>query len=161
MDQLRSAVLATATLLVGLSAGVFFAYSTSVMLALRHVDDRTFVDVMQKINTAILNPWFMTAFMGALLAAIAAVLLHLGGAHRPMLPWLIAATVLYAVVFVVTAAVNVPLNDQLGAAGPVSSIPDLPAVRAAFEASWNRWNLVRTVSSAGALLSLAVALLKH
>ncbi|MET7425710.1 anthrone oxygenase family protein [Dactylosporangium sp. NPDC005555] len=161
MEQLRSAVLATATLLVGLSAGVFFAYSTSVMLALRRVDDRTFVDVMQKINAAILNGWFLTAYVGALLAAIAAVLLHLGGTHRPMLPWLIAATVLYLVVFVATAAVNVPLNNQLDAAGPVASIPDPATVRAAFEDTWNRWNTVRTLSSAGALLCLAVALLRH
>ena len=157
MEQMRSAVLAAATLFVGLSAGVFFAYSTSVMLARRKVDDRTFVDVMQKINTAILNGWFLTAYAGALLAALAAVLLHLGGAHRAVLPWLVAATLLYAVVFVVTAAVNVPLNNQLDAAG----LTDPAAARAAFEASWNRWNTVRTVSSAGALLTLAVALLRH
>ena len=157
MEQLRSAVLAAATLFVGLSAGVFFAYSTSVMLALRKVDDRTFVDVMQKINTVILNGWFLTAYVGALLAALAAVLLHLGGAHRAALPWLVAAALLYAVVFVVTAAVNVPLNNQLDAAG----LTDPAAARAAFEASWNRWNTVRTVSSAGALLTLAVALLRH
>jgi uncharacterized membrane protein len=157
MEQLRSVVLAIATLLVGLSAGVFFAYSTSVMLALKRVDDRTFVDVMQKINIAILNGWFLTAYVGAMLAAVAAVVLHLGGAHRAMLPWLIAATVLYAVVFIVTAAINVPLNNQLDAAG----LTDPAAARAAFEATWNRWNTVRTVASASALLTLAIALLRH
>jgi uncharacterized membrane protein len=157
MEQLRSAVLATATLLVGLSAGVFFAYSTSVMLALRRVDDRTFVDVMQKINSAILNGWFLSVYVGALLAAIAAVLLQLGGPHRGVLPWLIAAALLYLVVIVVTATVNIPLNNQLDAAG----LTDPTAARAVFEASWNRWNTVRTVSSAGALLTLAIALLRH
>jgi uncharacterized membrane protein len=157
MEQLRSAVLVTATLFVGLSAGVFFAYSTSVMLALRRVEDRTFVDVMQKINVAILNGWFLAVYVGAMLAAIAAVLLSLGGAHRAMLPWLIAATVLYAVTFIATATVNVPLNNQLDAAG----LTDPTAARAAFEATWNRWNTVRTVSSAGALLTLAIALLRH
>lgn len=157
MEQLRSAVLATATLLVGLTAGVFFAYSTSVMLALDKVDDRTFVDVMQKINTVIVNGWFMTAFLGALAGSIAALLLHLGGAHRAMLPWLVAATVLCVVTVLVTGAVNVPLNDKLAAAG----LTDPAAARAAFEATWNRWNVVRTVSSAGALLTLAIALLKR
>ena len=157
MEQLRSAVLATATLLVGLSAGVFFAYSTSVMLALRRVDDRTFVDVMQKINTAILNGWFLTAYVGALLAAIAAVLLQLGGPHRAALPWLVAAAVLYLVVIVVTATANIPLNNQLDAAG----LTDPAAARAAFEATWNRWNTIRTISSAGALLTLAIALLRY
>ncbi|MET7394382.1 anthrone oxygenase family protein [Dactylosporangium sp. NPDC005572] len=161
MEQLRSTVLAAATLLVGLSAGVFFAYSTSVMLALKRVDDRTFVDVMQKINVAILNGWFLTVYVGALLAAVAAALLHLGGGHRQPLPWLVAAVVLYGVVFVVTAAINVPLNNQLNAAGPAAGIPDLAAVRASFEADWVRWNLVRTVASAGALLTLAIALLRR
>ncbi|GGM07083.1 DUF1772 domain-containing protein [Dactylosporangium sucinum] len=161
MEQLRTTVLAAATLLVGLSAGVFFAYSTSVMLALKRVDDRTFVDVMQKINAAILNGWFLTVYVGALLAAVAAALLHLSGGHRRALPWLIAAAVLYGVVFVVTAAINVPLNNRLDAAGPVAGIADLSAVRASFEADWVRWNLVRTVASAGALLTLAVALLRR
>ncbi|GAA2612061.1 hypothetical protein GCM10010399_48690 [Dactylosporangium fulvum] len=161
MQQLRTIVLAAATLLVGLSAGVFFAYSTSVMLALKKVDDRTFVDVMQKINMAILNPWFLTAYVGALLTAIAAILLYLSGGHRGPLPWLIAAALLYGVAFVVTAAVNVPLNDQLAAAGPVDRIADPAAVRASFEAGWVRWNLIRTVASAGSLLALAIGLLRH
>ena len=157
---MRSFVLAAATLLVGLSAGVFFAYSTSVMLALHKLEDRTFIDVMQKINTSILNGWFLTVFVGALIAAIVAVLVHLQGGHRGPLPWLIAAAALYAVTFVVTMALNVPMNDQLNAAGPVAAIADPAAVRRVFEGPWVGWNLVRTVSSAGSLLAMAVALLK-
>jgi uncharacterized membrane protein len=157
---MRNTVLALATLLVGLSAGVFFAYSTSVMLALKQVDDRTFVDVMQKINTAILNGWFLTAYVGALLAAIVAVLLHLTGGHRAPLPWLLAALALYAVAFIVTAAINVPMNNQLDAAGPVAALPDPAAVRQSFESGWVRWNVVRTVSSAWSLLALAIALIR-
>lgn len=161
MEQLRTILLAAATVTVGLAAGVFFAYSTSVMLALRKVDDRAFIDVMQKINVAILNGWFLTAYVGALLTAVVAVLLHLGGAQRHILPWLIAAALLYAVAFVVTAAINVPLNNRLDAAGPVSGIADPAAVRAAFETDWIRWNVVRTVASAGSLLALAIALLRR
>jgi uncharacterized membrane protein len=157
---MRNVVLVISTLLAGLSAGVFFAYSTSVMLALGRADDRTFVDVMQKINTSILNGWFLTAYVGARLAVIVAVLLHLPSAHRGPLPWLIAGAVLYGIVVVVTAGLNIPLNDQLDAAGPAAAIADPAAVRHAFEASWNRWNTVRTVSSAGALLSLAIALVR-
>ncbi|GAA3295080.1 MULTISPECIES: anthrone oxygenase family protein [Dactylosporangium] len=157
---MRNLVLATTTLFVGLSAGVFFAYSTSVMLALRLVEDRTFIDVMQKINTAILNGWFLTVYVGAFFLAVAAVLLHLAAAHRGPLPWLIAAAVLYAVAFVVTAAVNVPLNDTLNAAGPAATITDPSAVRQAFEDRWITWNLVRTVASAGSLLTMAIALIR-
>jgi uncharacterized membrane protein len=158
---MRNTLLAAATLLAGLSAGVFFAYSTSVMLALKRVDDRTFIDVMQKINVAILNGWFLTAYVGALLATVVAILVHLGAGHRQPLPWLIAALVLYGVAFLVTAALNIPLNNQLDAAGPVAQIADPAAVRASFEADWVRWNIIRTVASAGSLLALAIALLKR
>ncbi|MFI5911073.1 DUF1772 domain-containing protein [Dactylosporangium sp. NPDC051541] len=157
---MRTVALAATTLLLGLSAGVFFAYSTSVMLALHHVEDRTFIDVMQNINTAILNGWFLTAYVGAFLLAIATTLLHLGSGHRAPLPWLLAATILYGVAFVVTATVNVPLNNTLDAAGPVAAITDPSAVRAAFEGRWVTWNLVRTVASAGSLLTMAIALLR-
>ncbi|GAA2349455.1 DUF1772 domain-containing protein [Dactylosporangium salmoneum] len=157
---MRNAVLAATALLVGLSAGVFFAYSTSVMLALRKVEDRTFIDVMQKINTAILNGWFLTAYVGALLLAVAAVLLHLAPGHRAPLPWLLATLVLYGIVFVVTAALNVPMNDTLDAAGPAAAIADPAAVRQAFEGPWVGWNTVRTVASAGSLLTLAIALIR-
>ncbi|MEV6929877.1 anthrone oxygenase family protein [Dactylosporangium sp. NPDC051485] len=157
---MRTAVLAATALLVGLCAGVFFAYSTSVMLALRKVEDRTFIDVMQKINTAILNGWFLTAYVGALLLAVAAVLLHLAPGHRAPLPWLLATLALYGIVFIVTAALNVPMNDTLDAAGPAAAIADPAAVRRAFEGPWVGWNTVRTVASAGSLLTLAIALIR-
>jgi uncharacterized membrane protein len=157
---MRSFVLAAAALLVGLSAGVFFAYSTSVMLALHKVEDRTFIDVMQKINISIVNGWFLTAYVGALIAAIVAVLVHLPSGHRGPLPWLVAAVALYAVTFIVTAALNIPLNNQLDAAGPAASIADPAAVRRVFEGPWVAWNLVRTISSAGSLLAMAIALIK-
>src|SRR4029453_11616512 len=92
---MSTVALAATTLFVGLSAGVFFAYSTSVMLALHRVEDRTFIDVMQKINIDIVNGWFLTVSVGAFFLAIATTLLHLTAGHRTPLPWLIAATVLY------------------------------------------------------------------
>ncbi|MER7281073.1 anthrone oxygenase family protein [Dactylosporangium sp. NPDC000244] len=157
---MRNVVLAATTLLVGLSAGVFFAYSTSVMLALHQVEDRTFIDVMQRINRVIVNGWFMTAFLGALLLAVVAVLLHLSSGHRGPLPWLVATAVLYLVVVAVTMAINVPMNNTLEAAGPVAQIADPAAVRQAFEGPWTGWNLVRTVASGGSLLTLALALIR-
>jgi uncharacterized membrane protein len=157
---MRNTVLAATTLLVGLSAGVFFAYSTSVMLALHKVEDRTFIDVMQKINTSILNGWFLTVYVGALLLTIVAVLLHLSAGRRGPLPWLLATLVLYGIVFVVTAALNVPMNDTLDAAGPAAAIADPAAVRQAFEGPWVGWNVVRSVASAGSLLTVAIALLR-
>ena len=58
-------VLLTAKTLAGLLAGVFFAYATSMMPALRAMDDDTFLTVMNKINVVIVNPVFLVVFLGA------------------------------------------------------------------------------------------------
>ncbi|KAA2253823.1 DUF1772 domain-containing protein [Solihabitans fulvus] len=161
VDMLRGPVLVAATIAMGLVAGLFYAFSCAVMLGLRQSDDRTFVTAMQKINVAILNGWFMASFVGALLLSILAVVLHLRGDLRAVLPWTIAAVVLYLVTFIVTGAINVPLNDTLAAAGDPGGIPDLAAVRAQFESTWVQWNLVRAVTSTLAFGCLTWALVVH
>ncbi|MFB9236322.1 DUF1772 domain-containing protein [Plantactinospora siamensis] len=158
-NGLRVATLAAATLTTGLVAGLFYAYSCSVMLALARTDDRSFVAVMQLINRRILNGWFLSAFVGALLLLALASALHLPRDARSTLPWLVAALALYVLTVGVTGAVNVPLNDRLEAAGDPARIADPAAVRAAFEAQWVRWNLVRTVTSVAAFGCLIGALL--
>jgi uncharacterized membrane protein len=53
---------------------------------------------------------------------------------------------------------NVPLNDQLAAAGDPSGIQDPAAVREKFEAVWVRWNAARTLAGVGALGCLGWAM---
>ena len=112
------------------------------------------------MDRAIINPWFMiTAFLGALLLTIAAALTNLG---RDPLPWIAVALGLYVIAFVITLAVNVPLNDALKAAGDPDRIGDIAAVRERFhEARWAAWNLVRTLLTTGAFVSLAWALVVY
>lgn len=55
MMIVRTVVLAAATLLTGLMAGLFFAYSCSVMPGLSATDNRSFVRTIQWINRRILN----------------------------------------------------------------------------------------------------------
>jgi uncharacterized membrane protein len=73
----------------------------------------------------------------------------------------VAGAVLYAAAFLVTMTLNVPLNEQLAAAGHPDQIADLAAVRAAFEGPWVGWNLLRTALSIGSLTALAIALLRR
>src|SRR5919106_4952392 len=115
MEILRPGALLAATLVMGLMAGVFGLYSHTIMPGLEKTDDRTFVGAFQEIDRAIMNPWFMASFMGALILTAVAAALHLREDERSVLPWIVAALVLYVVVFVVTIAVNVPLNDELKA----------------------------------------------
>jgi uncharacterized membrane protein len=156
--QLSSTVLAAAVLVMGLMAGVFGLWAHTIMPGLRHTDDRTFVGAFQSLDRAIINPWFMAAFFGALVLTGLAAVLHLSGDKRNVLPWIGTAFVLYLVAVVITLAVNVPLNDAIKAAGDPARIGDLAAVRRHFdEARWSAWNLVRTLTSTAAFGCLVAA----
>jgi uncharacterized membrane protein len=162
MDFFRGTALVAATLTMGLMAGVFGLYSHTIMPGLRKTDDRTFVGAFQAIDRAIINPWFMPAFVGALLFTGLGAALCFGARFRAVLPWVLAAFVLYLIAFVLTVAVNVPLNDALKAAGAPDRIADLAAVRERFgEARWAAFNLVRTVTSTAAFGSLLWALVVY
>ncbi|PJN26925.1 DUF1772 domain-containing protein [Kitasatospora sp. CB02891] len=158
MAVLRTVTLVGATLAAGLSAGLFYSYACSVMPGLAKVEDRAFVDTMQRINVAILNGWFMLGFVGALVLIVAAGVLQWRGGNRTVLLWIGAAAVLYLAMFVITSAVNVPLNDRLAAAGAPDRLTDPAAVRAAFEDVWVRWNVVRALTATAAFACLTWAL---
>lgn len=161
MKALSTVALILSTISAGLMAGLFAAFSYSVMPGLRQSADRTLVEAMQKINVAIVNPLFMIVFMGGLIFTLGAVALHWQGDLRPALPWAIAGCALYLVMFGVTVGVNVPLNDQLLKAGDPAKIADLAAVREAFEARWVRWNVVRALAATGSFGCFIWALIIH
>ncbi|WP_345341450.1 DUF1772 domain-containing protein [Rhodococcus olei] len=147
-----------ACLTSGLVAGLFAGFAYAVMPGLGRSDDHTFVEAMQKINVAILNGWFMFCFVGGLLLTVAALLLHLRSGNG-VLPWIVAALVLYLAMFVITGAVNVPLNDELARAG--DHVADPAVVRAHFESRWVTWNIVRALVTTVAFAALAYALVLH
>ncbi len=157
MNTIRTLSLLGATLTMGLATGAFALYAHTVMPGLKNTDDRTFVAAFQSMDRAIINPWFMlTAFLGALALTVAAMATNVG---RDALPWAAIALGLYVVAVVITFAVNVPLNDALKAAADSA---DPATVRADFhEARWAAFNVVRTLLSAGAFVSLAWALVVH
>jgi uncharacterized membrane protein len=160
LKVLQGVALVAATMSMGLMAGVFGLYAHAIMPGLRSTDDRTFVGAFQAIDRAIINPLFMLWFFGAL--AFAAASAALLGGERAVLPWVAVALVLYIAVFVITIAVNVPLNDAIKAAGDPDQIADLAAVRERFdEARWVAWNIVRAVLSTVALGCLAWALVQY
>ena len=130
-------VLLAAKTFAGLLAGVYFAYATSVMPALRAMDDDTFVTVMNKINVVIVNPVFLAVFLGAPLASLA----MLAWDHDP---WAIAGAALAVVTLLVTFVFNIPLNNALADGGS----------REAFENPWIIWNIVRTLTGTACLVCL-------
>jgi uncharacterized membrane protein len=152
--------LVMATMTVGLIAGLLAAFSYSVMPGLAGTDDRAFVDVMQRINVAIINGWFGFCFFGGLVFTALAAVLHFSGDERAALPWIIGAFVLYGAALIITLRVNVPLNNALEAAGNPDRIADLSAVRERFEDKWVRWNTIRAVVSVAGFGCLTWALVQ-
>ncbi|MFQ6143822.1 DUF1772 domain-containing protein [Streptomyces seoulensis] len=155
---IRGVVLLAATVLTGVMAGIYFAFSVAVMPGLGRSDARTFVEAMRRINEAIQNGWFGLAFGGALVLGLVAAFQHRHGEGRPALPWIIAGVVLYVISLLITVGFSVPLNNQLAAAGSPGTVHDLAAIRARFEATWVRWNVARTLVTTASLCCLAWAI---
>ena len=86
MSTPRTLLLLGATLTTGLSAGVIALYAHTIMPGLKTTSDRTFVAAFQAIDRAIINPWFMGTFFGALVLTAAAAATNRG---RPAFAWLI------------------------------------------------------------------------
>jgi uncharacterized membrane protein len=160
MDTVGTLSLILATLTMGLVTGAFVLFWHTIMPGLATTDDRTFVSAFQSIDRAIINPWFMVSgFVGALIFTLIAAFAQFG---RPAFLWIAVALVLYAIVFVITIAVNVPLNDAIKAAGLPDDPAELAAIREAFdEAKWRAWNLVRVIAGVVAFASLTWALVVH
>ena len=154
-----SAVLYTATILMGLIAGFFYAYACSVMLGLAETDDRTFVLTMQSINATVRNAAFAPSFFGSLVVTAFAAAVQWRRRDRAALRWIVAALVLYGGAFVITMGVSVPLNNELASAGHPDLIENLATVRDDYEGPWVVWNIVRAVASTAAMACLVRALM--
>ena len=144
------------TVAVGLMSGIYWAFTTAVMPGLRDRDDRSFIVTMQSINRRILNPWFLTIFMGSLLLPIATAIALFLDNDNDARWWGIAGAIAAAVPFAITIGGNVPLNNSLDAA---TQNDDQAATRRAFEGPWTRLNLWRTITSTAALAVLIRTLL--
>ncbi|MFJ6619880.1 DUF1772 domain-containing protein [Kitasatospora sp. NPDC091335] len=161
METARLASLIAATVTMGLVSGLFYGFSISVMPGLKRTDDRTVIEVMQRVNAAILNGWFILGYLGAFVFTALALALHVPSDGRDVLPALIAALVCYTVSMGITNKVNIPLNNALEKAGPVAAISEPAAVRRAFEGPWVRANVWRTVLCTASVGFLAWASYLH
>src|SRR3954452_22440055 len=68
--------LGAATVTTGLAGGTLFGFAVGVMPGLAHADDTTAVRTMQEINLHIVNPLFLSAFMGAVALSALATVMH-------------------------------------------------------------------------------------
>ncbi|MFE9247455.1 DUF1772 domain-containing protein [Streptomyces sp. NPDC007088] len=141
----------------GLVAGVFFAFSVSVMPALRQLPTAQGLVVMQRINKVIVNPLFLTVFLGAaVLCATAAVVTLVRRPESGLTEVLLGCGLYLVGGFGVTAAANVPRNTALETVDPQAPASEEPWRR--YLAEWTVWNHIRCGAATAALISLVLAL---
>ena len=137
----------------GLIAGTFFAFSAFVMTALARLPAAQGIAAMQKINIVVINPLFMTVFLGT--AAVCAIMLVLSLAQWDA--YLLIASLAYlAGTFGVTMVFNVPLNNRLAAVDTATAAGE--KLWALYLVQWTRWNHVRTVAAVIAMAAFILAL---
>jgi len=140
----------------GLIAGAFFAFSTFVMKALGNLPSAQGIAAMQSINVVVINPWFMTAFLGTGLVCVIVFIASLLRWQNPVTPYLLAGSVLYLVgTVLVTMVFNVPRNDALAAVAP--STPEAVTLWASYLSTWTAWNHVRAIAALAASALFIVA----
>jgi uncharacterized membrane protein len=160
LSTVRALMLGGATLTTGLVAGVFYAYSVSVNLGLAAQPDVSYVATMQEINERIQNPLFFASFFGAALFPLPALVVHLPRLRSGRFQLILLACLLYiGGGFLLTAFVNVPMNDQLAAVDPDAPARVFSEARDAYEGPWDFWNGVRAVFSTLSFVALIWACL--
>jgi uncharacterized membrane protein len=70
IERLLFALTLVSALGCGLVAGVFFAFSSFVMNALARLPAAQGIAAMQSINVVVINPLFITAFLGTAAACV-------------------------------------------------------------------------------------------
>jgi uncharacterized membrane protein len=139
-----------------LIAGVFFAFSNFVMNALSRIQPATGIIAMQSINITVINPLFMTTFLGTGVACIFLVISSLLKWHQISSTYSILGSVFYLVGTIgVTIAFNVPLNDALAKVDP-NSIEGMK-LWATYITDWTFWNHVRALAAVAAAIAISLA----
>jgi uncharacterized membrane protein len=143
----------------GVSAGVFFAFSSFVMSGLARIPAASGIAAMQSINVTAQRPALMTLLFGT--AAATVPLMVIAVRHRGEHPTalLLIGGLLYLVGTIgLTGGYHVPLNNALARLDPDSA--NAAAQWHDYVRDWTRWNHVRTLSSLGAAAAFTLALLR-
>jgi uncharacterized membrane protein len=140
----------------GVVGGVFFAFSTFVMPALRRLPSSQGMAAMQSINRAAPTPLFMLVLLGTGALSVALIVIAIGRLDEPRTAWVLAGAVVYLVCIVLTIVYHVPHNNRLDAVD--ASAAGAGEVWLEYFRGWTAWNHVRTLSSIGATASFTVAL---
>jgi uncharacterized membrane protein len=157
MTEILYAATLVSALGCGLVAGVFFAFSTFVISALRRLPPAHGIAAMQSINELAVTPAFMTLQFGTAAACLGLVAWAAISFGERSAALVLAGGALYIVGTIgVTIACSVPLNYRLAKIHPQGA--DSAGRWDEYVAKWTAWNHVRAAASLAAAATLVVAL---
>ena len=156
----KSIILFGAVVLTGLSAGLFLAWSISIIPGTKRVIDATYLETMQSINRAILNPVFFTIFFGSVILLSLASIYQLHNSKWTF-GLMLASSIIYLIGTIgVTGLGNVPLNNQLDTLNlSEQSVHMIREFRKYYEINWNQLHQIRTVAALISFMLAIIALL--
>jgi uncharacterized membrane protein len=140
----------------GVSAGVFFAFSTFVMKALGRLPAIQGISAMQALNKAAPAPLFMLALFGTGALSIALSVVAVGHLDERWAVYVLTGTALYLVSIVVTIVYHIPHNNAIDLVDPTG--PGAAHAWAQFLSPWTAWNHVRTVTALAGSTVFIIAL---
>lgn len=141
-----------------LVAGIFCAFSSFIMNALARLSSSEGMAAMQSINTAVINPTFLTVFTGTTVISLMLVIISIWAWGMPGAPYFLIGGLLYVVgTFLVTGMGNVPLNNQLAEMN--TNDPSASDIWQHYLVKWTWLNTIRTLCAAVAAMVILVGLL--
>jgi len=155
MSSTMRNVAIAASIGAAVSGGVLFAFSTFVMKAIGRQPAPEAISTMQSINKFAPNPLFMAALFGSAAACVVLSVSAFRNLDPPASKWLLVGSGLYLAGIVLTAAYHVPRNDALALIDPHG--PGAAAYWRHYLHTWTLWNHVRTATSIGGAVALAIA----
>ncbi len=157
--NLRTLTLLLAIITTALSAGLFYAWTISVIPGLKSIPHRSYLEAMQSINRAILNPGFFIIFFGSMVLLIMSAYLQYKVSASITFWLIVIAIIFYGIgTLGVTIFGNVPMNESLDLInlGKLSA-DELKLTRISYEGKWNQFNTIRTVFSVLAFTAILLA----
>lgn len=152
-----AAVIATTTAAVGagLAGGVFFAFSSFVMPALRRADPTQAIAAMQALNRQAPRSGLMVVLFGTAALTVGVSVHAALGRDTTGFVWAGTGTTSYLAAVALTAAYHVPRNDRLAALD--AGTAEAADYWTAYLRQWTAGNHVRTLACIAAVVALTVA----
>jgi len=159
--KIHTIILLLASLSTGIMAGIFFIWTNTIKPGIGKLNDMGYLSAFQSMNRVILNPIFIGIFIAPVILIPLSAALHLNILPDYKFWILLSATILYWIgTFGVTIRGNIPLNELLDKTNIENiSTEQAKSLRQSIENKWNRFNLIRTISSISAFILLLLACL--